>query len=759
MDSNVRLPIKIVESFRTDFSRPDSSGGARKVFGEVTGEVRKKYSNQLRDIKQYFSASFKERAALPAVARVVLKKKALAKSHRPSSLFTPNTCPILGSRDFGELFISVTASGLDKLDRKILADPSKRAIANISTIERIEPFTATEAIGPIGVGELKAELMQKVNKVRLRVFIHPSAEANRELLSAFRQHVQDLALPEPQEVSYSKKMKVFRLTKVQPEQIELLAGFVGTQSISPFPRFHFVRPASIPVGKVDANQFPKPDPKIDYPVIGIVDTGVNPNAPILSTWIMNRYTYVPSNQANYEHGSFVAGMAVCGRHLNNDGRFPDYPVKFVDVAALPENGALTEYELLAILEDVLPKHPEIKFWNLSMNSDDKRVGSDTFSYLAMGLDELQAKYNTTIVISAGNYFEMPRRGWPPEQLGEGDRILSPAESVRGVTVGALAHLDRPGTLVQREQPSPFSRRGPGAAFLPKPDLTHYGGNCNADLVHTQVGVRSFDGQGNIAESIGTSFSTPLVTSILANIDKSIRNGTTPCLIRALAVHSAVLDRTDLTPQELKYRGFGIPGDLTSILTCYPWEATLIFEPELREGFNFDKYPFPFPPCLFKEDKKLTGEVVMTLAYDPPLDANAGAEYCRVNVNASLGTCEIGSDNRPSDHCLQVHPQPRKQDLTALYESYQIEHGFKWSPLKVYRRRMPRGVTGEAWNLKLTMLTRSDYTVTAPQKVALVVTMRDPNREAPVYDEAVTFMRNIGWVTQDLQVEERIRLQA
>lgn len=32
--------------------------------------------------------------------------------------------------------------------------------------------------------------------------------------------------------------------------------------------------------------------------------------------------------------------------------------------------------------------------------------------------------------------------------------------------------------------------------------------------------------------------------------------------------------------ELHYRGFGVPGEISDILTCAPWQATLIFEPEL-----------------------------------------------------------------------------------------------------------------------------------------------------------------------------------
>lgn len=752
MDKNIRLPIKIVEYTKEDFSRPEPGGTARKIFDNyVTPEIRQRNVQQLNFVERYFNNWFKEEPHLPAVAKVILKKDALAKSHRPSGLFAPNTCPIIGCRDFGELFVSVTRHDLINLRRKILTDQNRTSMANISTIDKIEPFTAKDAIGYIDPDNLK-----KVHELRLRLFTHNSPSVDRVLFQKFTKFVENMNLPTPQEISYAKNMKIFKLADVQLNHIDKLARFAGTQSLGTFPHFDLLKTASIPVAAAIPKDFNKPDAKLNYPVIGIVDTGTNPNDSILSPWVAQRHVYVPQSDADYNHGSFVAGIAIYGRHLN-DNRFPYCPVKLIDVVAVPKDGRIPEYELLPILEEVLPKHPEVKFWNLSLNIDP--VDDDTFSPFAIALDALQDKYKVTFVISAGNYTNTPLRGWLPEDLGEADRIFSPAESVRGVTIGSLAHLDRPGSRVKREQPSPFSRRGPGSAFLPKPELTHYGGNCKPDLDYTQIGVRSLNGQKSIAEWIGTSFSTPLVTAILANIEAAINSPVNPCLVRALAVHSAVINTPALTPLELRYKGFGIPGDLTSILTCSPWEVTLIFEPELQPGLTFKKYPFPIPPCLFKKNDKVTGEIVMTLAYDPPLDPSAGSEYCRINVDASLGTCEI-KDDKPYDHKVKIWPLPKSKELSELYERYQIRHGFKWSPLKVYRRLMPKGVKGKTWNLQLSMLERHNYKFTKPepQQVALIVTMRDPNKMAPVYDQTVTRMREIRWTTQDLQVQERISIR-
>ena len=75
------------------------------------------------------------------------------------------------------------------------------------------------------------------------------------------------------------------------------------------------------------------------------------------------------------------------------------------------------------------------------------------------------------------------------------------------------------------------------------------------------------------------------------------------------------------------------------------------------------------------------EFVMTLVYDPPLDPNANAEYCRVNLDVSLGTYNLGKDGKRR-HEGRVPLEP--VDAKEMLERHQLEHGFKWSPVKVYR---------------------------------------------------------------------------
>ena len=45
-----------------------------------------------------------------------------------------------------------------------------------------------------------------------------------------------------------------------------------------------------------------------------------------------------------------------------------------------------------------------------------------------------------------------------------------------------------------------------------------------------------------------------------------------------------------------------------------------------------------------------------------------------------------------------------------------------------------------------------------QPVALLATIRDPDKQLPVYNEVVTMMNRVGWITQNLPVKEAVRIR-
>lgn len=115
-------PILVIKPTTKDYRPTSGGGGESKVFGNGASKARRRVlAKQTDNTLYFFEEEFNRWPDLPAVAKVTLKKEALAKSHRPTALFTNSTCPIIGTMGFGELLISVTPTGLSQLKNKILS--------------------------------------------------------------------------------------------------------------------------------------------------------------------------------------------------------------------------------------------------------------------------------------------------------------------------------------------------------------------------------------------------------------------------------------------------------------------------------------------------------------------------------------------------------------------------------------------------------------------------------------------------------------
>jgi serine protease AprX len=207
----------------------------------------------------------------------------------------------------------------------------------------------------------------------------------------------------------------------------------------------------------------------------------------------------------------------------------------------------------------------------------------------------------------------------------------------------------------------------------------------------------------------------------------------------------MLDANDLSAIDINYFGFGKPGEAGDVLGCNQHDITLLFEVDTREGQVFGRTPFIIPPSLRTPENKFVGEIIMTLVYSPPLDYVFPSEYCRRNVDVSFGTYD--QKNGKVEHKGKV---PQINDVSEMYEKSLIQHGFKWSPVKVYRKRFPQGVQGDNWRLKLEVLRRAEEDpLEYPQRAVLVLTMRSLDKSKAIYSEAVAEMKTAGWMTVDL----------
>lgn len=754
------LPIKVVIPQEGDMRRPPAGGGPKKPFAELFNydECREVMLSNLQDVERLFEPVF-TKSNLPAVARVVLRAEAIAKSHRPDTLLTSSTCPIIGGENFGQILVSVKPRNLQRLVQTVRTTTTANVKNDIAKIISIEPYSARDALGAWSPDSLAEFLRENGTRhLKLRLFNHRDAELNQLILKALSELAARDNIAAPHVLNYAPSLRLYRVS-VPPESalVAEFAAFVGTQSLDVFEQFTISAQSTV-VSQLTNDDLPGPEPDFDYPVVGIIDSGTDPVNDSLQAWVRTRdETLVPRIEQNNKHGSLVAGMIINGRSLNHDHPgFPSGRARVVDVVAIPESGSITEDDLLDAIRHAFETHRDVRIWNMSLNSTNL-CRSDRFSTFAVALDQLQDEFNTLIVNSAGNFGEHPARPWPRPDLSDRDRIYRPAESLRALTIGSIAHIHQPNACAKLGEPSPFTRKGPGAAFVPKPDLSHFGGNTNRNLQYNQMGVLSIDDGGNIAETAGTSFAAPSIALTAAQLAAAMDPPPSRHLLKAFLIHSAVLHSPTITAADLPYTGFGKPPAVEDILRCQPWEATLVFD--LNVAFShrhFHKADFPVPPCLHRNGR-VYGEFILTLVYDPPVDADDGAAYSQVNVDASLGVCAIESGKEKYGG-RKVIPYPK--DYQELFEKSQIEHGFKWSPVKVFRRELKHGIDPkDKWRITLEVSSRKNSFAPPRQPVALIATIRDPDKQLPVYNEVVTMMNRVGWITENLRVRESTRIRA
>ena len=389
MAENDYLPIKVIVPSQTDQVRQSGGGGKRKVFRQDINRARTHLLTSLGHVEEYFVGSFQHWDNVPGVAVASLKDDAIAKSHRPSSLFNQHTCPIIGIRGFGELLLSVTPDGIERLKYKIRRVDSHVNIANISTIESINPFTSNDIISDRDREKIISFTALEHRDLKVKLFNHNNAEKNNLIRENFFRFSTGGLNTITHEHRYSKNLTLYRIQNYTEETIDQLTKYIGVQSLNIFPNYDVLRTTSVPLKRLSAESFPPPDDNIDYPIVGVIDSGTNQNNALLSPWILSRENYVPDEMRDYDHGSFVSGLIANAKNLNHsDNRFPASQAKIIDVCAIPSYGGVSELELMAILEEVIPKYSAVKIWNLSLGTNEP-CQDQRFSDLAIYLDELQ----------------------------------------------------------------------------------------------------------------------------------------------------------------------------------------------------------------------------------------------------------------------------------------------------------------------------------------------------------------------------------
>jgi serine protease AprX len=197
--------------------------------------------------------------------------------------------------------------------------------------------------------------------------------------------------------------------------------------------------------------------------------------------------------------------------------------------------------------------------------------------------------------------------------------------------------------------------------------------------------------------------------------------------------------------EENYFGFGLPSIVPYCLECTPYSSTLVFDDVLRSGYYLEWDNFPYPNSLYK-DGRFFGEIWMTLAFSPVRSSKWGSEYCETHIETHFGVYRDHTNRETGKTVTEFHGlvPPEHKNAGILYESYQVQQLRKWAPVRTYHGDLgEKGKEGIRWRLKVSLLTRHGVEAMSSfesQPFSLILTIADPTKKAPVYDEMARIVR-------------------
>jgi len=364
--------------------------------------------------------------------------------------------------------------------------------------------------------------------------------------------------------------------------------------------------------------------------------------------------------------------------------------------------------------------PSVCVINLSIG-DPARPFIHTPSPWARLLDWLSWKYRVLFCVSAGNYPEAIDIGLSgtdylaltdPKKVEHvlkciqaqlsGRRILSPAEAINAITVGAT-HADNGGNYYQGQRTdllpggslfSPAARLGHGFRRSVKPEILFPGGRqlyrtpvLDSQAIYQRDGGLAAPGQqvawdsnqaGALSQTVhtrGTSNATALATRGAARIHEvldalrgehqdSIPQGLISVLIKALLVHGAKQDddackaitaalKTRDNSRQFKevmarYLGYGAV-QIERVLACTEQRGTVLGCGEIREN-EIHEYRLPLPPGLSNSQE--WRRMVVTLAWFSavnPDHRNFREAKLEVSPAINWGTLPLKLARQDGDH--------------------------------------------------------------------------------------------------------------
>jgi len=773
------LPIKLFQKRqKIDDRRVEGGGGKSIPKWQLEGEeLLARVSSLLEPLNEldtFFKSRDKDRIFIPATLRIDIDDNAIAKSHRQdiqklfNGQFTKNN--IIGFIDSNSAIVRV-----DSIEDSIAIkrninnyNRNPKAVSAVESIEIFEPFIAN---------------IDENETVKISLIDFLNYEINNAVKVSFEKYCKQKNV-RIIETNYSSGLIIYKIKNATKAQLDSISDFEALESITFMPKYSVDMDV---LGSTEDFKIKEPKEDEEYPVIGVLDSGIAKNK-YLKPWILDRnYSSYPEDRIDPTHGSCVSSIIIYGDQLEDKNWTGNSGCKLFDATVFPDETkeSIDEDELILNIRTAIKKNSDIKIWNLSLGTASEADLSD-FSDFGKALDDIQMSNEVIICKSTGNCRNF-ERGFPKS------RIARSGDSIRSLVVGSIAHSKNADDLAEINHPSPFTRIGPGPANSIKPDLVSYGGNAGMNGGgRVENGVKAIAPDGSTVKIIGTSFSTPRVTSLLSELNFKVKENFNPTLLKALAIHSAKypLGVDFSISEKVNQMGFGVASSADDIIYNDPHEITLILQENINKGEFIEILDFPFPESLIDEDGFFYGEIKITLVGQPVLREKQGAEYCQSNLDLMFGTYDnikdrdttksnilnpFGPDDTQNVLLDSNYKSAYIKDTESDYarERVLLNYGKKYQPVKKYSvnlnemksaRQRDSLANNRRWYAKIKGTYR-DFAETRSkedgevlnQDFTLIVTIRDTKGQHQVYNEVSRLLTERNFLHSNIKLREEVRI--
>lgn len=471
-----------------------------------------------------------------------------------------------------------------------------------------------------------------------------------------------------------------------------------------------------------------PDPQHE-PTIGVIDTFFDEKV-YFTNWVEN-YDYIDDverytiNEARREHGTEVTSIIVDGPRLNPwlDDGCGRFRVRHFGVCS----ERIQTARLVRKIREIVQANQDIHVWNLSLGTEDE-VSKNFISYDAAALDELQAKYNVTFVISGTN----DNRNKHSDIL----KVGSPADSLNSIVVNSVRRDGRPAS---------YSRKGNILSFFNKPDVSYYGGDLDEHIM-----AYSSSGEKDVW---GTSFAAPWISRKLCYLIDVM--GLPREVAKALIIDSAA----GWEYKQQGYRnkdviGYGVvPISIQDILSANNDEIKFVVY-GAAETYKTTNYAIPVPR---DEDSKYPYIARATLCYFPKCNRAQGVDYTSRELSLAFGrvvndkgTIKDINDNVQDENGSRVDERKSRQEFRKWENTKFISTVLKdnLKPKKSYDERL--------WGIAVTSKERLTTRMGKHLNFGAVITLKELNGINRI-DQFVKACTLRGYIVNQLDIQMRTEI--